>query len=264
MRNNDKPRILVFSMAFNGYQYLFRRSIETHRAYARTHGFDYAFIRKPYFTRLMLECTWLKIPLISSALANDYDWVCFVDADTEIRPDCPSLVSVMQPGKSVYMVNGCSGRVNAGVILVKKTREAIDMFARILKSFDKPLPPEDMVGWGDNGHVIHYTKHFEGLCILPSEWNNNRDPKMRDYIRHYSDGIMRKMYPWHPVTRIVAESTRLAQRVVQRCCERFDYPAGFPGRLYRLYTTCLSGQEHFAVLSKERMFESTMGTGMGA
>lgn len=245
---------LVFSMAFNGYQYFFRKSIETHRVYARTHGFEYAFIDRPRVTRLMLECAWLKLPLILSALARGYKWVLFVDADAEFRPGCPSIVSVVEPNKSVFMVNGHSGRVNSGVILVRNTPDTLEMFAKTLRGFDSTLPPEDFVGWGENGHVIHYTKHFDGLHILPAQWNNNRDPAMQDYIRHYSDGVMRNLYPWNPIVRILATTTRLAQRSAQRLSERFDFPAGFPDRLYKLYTACIKDEEHFEVLRKDEMF----------
>jgi hypothetical protein len=185
---------VVISMGFNGYQWKWRAAIQSHEAYCRKHNYNYVFVRKPAFTPLLMECAWLKLPLIISALSAQREWVLYLDCDAVISDDCPRIESVEELNKSLYMVNGFSGRVNAGVMLIKNDPPILQLLKEILANALSPIPPEDDVGWGENGHVIHYVKTFPGLKILGTEWNNNQNPQLKDYIRHYSAGPMRQHY----------------------------------------------------------------------
>lgn len=185
---------LVISMGFNGYQWLYDKNRKTHEAYCKRHGYEYVFIEKPAFTPLMMECAWLKIPLIVSALESGRPWVLYVDADIEIKPTTPAIETIIEDGKSIYMANGFSGRLNSGFILTANNNDLIEILRTILREALNPLPPEDDVGWGENGHVIHFVKDFPGLKTLTFEWNNNQFPDSDDFIRHYSAGIMREHY----------------------------------------------------------------------
>jgi hypothetical protein len=186
---------LVFTIGFNGYQDIYRRNVATQKRYADRHGMRHVLIDSPEQTDLLMESAWLKIPLIISALKRGWPWLLFIDIDAEIKASCPDFRTLESPGKDIYMAPGFSGRVNSGVIILKNTPLALAMMETILAHADAKIPPEDDVGWGENGHVIHYLKSYSGLQLLPFQWNNNRDPKADDYIRHYSAGPMRKHFP---------------------------------------------------------------------
>jgi hypothetical protein len=87
------------------------------------------------------------------------------------------------------------------VIIVKNSPEVRALFQRILDGAQKPLPPEDDVGWGENGHIIHFAKNSPLLEIIPPQWNNNHDPALADYLRHYSAGPMRPLYAPRPTEK---------------------------------------------------------------
>lgn len=180
-------------MGFNGYQHLFRRNVESQRRYAERFGFKYTFIEEPAYTPLLMESTWLKIPLLLAALATGAKWAFYMDTDVEVTARCPDFRCLDEENKDIFLANGHSGRVNAGVMLIKNTGSAQNLLRKILANAGKKVPPED-VAWGDNSNVIHYTKSYPGLKKIPAEWNNNRDPELQDYLRHYSAGPMRPHY----------------------------------------------------------------------
>ena len=87
------------------------------------------------------------------------------------------------------------------MIIVKNSPEVRALFQRILDGAQQPLPPEDDVGWGENGHIIHFAKDSPLLEIIPPQWNNNHDPALADYLRHYSAGPMRPLYAPRPIEK---------------------------------------------------------------
>lgn len=220
-------RPLVISMGFNGYQWMWRRVIESHKAYCDKYGYDYLFVEKPSFTTLTMECAWLKIPLILSALSSGREWAFFIDSDAVIAGDCPPIESLGEPGKSLFMVNGYSGRLNSGVIVARNEPEVRELLSKILESALMPLPPEDDIGWGENGHVLHYAKKFPGLKVLGTEWNNNQDPNLKDYVRHYSAGPMRHIYKFTWLERLMERLTFYYSRILARIV-----PPSEPRRFY--------------------------------
>lgn len=181
-------RTLVFTLALNGYQWRYSQLIKTHNHYASKHGYEYVAVTRPRFSMLGLEVAWLKIKLIQHALRAGYDWVMFLDADTQVSQSTPSIQELNQTGKSIYMGEGFSGRINSGVIIIKNSLQARTLFTTIINRATDPIPTEDDVGWGENGHIIHYAKNCDFVAVLDSKWNNNHDKALDDYIRHYSRG----------------------------------------------------------------------------
>jgi hypothetical protein len=201
-------RPLIFSMGFNYYDRIWARCIDTHRAYAERIGADYLFVGRAEPTPLVMEAAWLKIPLLMSALAAGREWVLFVDADAAFSSRAPDFRIEAEEGKDVYMAAGVTGRVNSGVIMVRNTPSAFDLFLTILANAGKKLPPEDVVGWGENGEVIHFSKNYSNLKYLPQSWNNNYDINLSDNIRHYSAGKMRAQYVFNE-SEVEAEASML-------------------------------------------------------
>ena len=203
------PRVLVFSIALNLYDTVYQANIESHRRYAARNGYHYTLVRRP-FGLTVRDSVWLKIPLLEAALNAGWDWVLFVDADCELREIAPPVSSVDCHDASVFLARGFSGNVNSGVIIAKNTSGGADFFARVWQAADTQVPEQD---WGENGHVIHFAKNFRGLSILDRRWNNNSDPQLADFIRHYSAGdCMRALYAfgWS------GHAARHASRVLQK------------------------------------------------
>jgi len=187
-------KTLIFSIALNGYQLLYRHCINSHRAYAKKYGYEYLVISRPYFTALGVECCWLKLTLMLEALKAGYDTVLFVDADAYIKTTAHELEPLLQPNKYLYLAKSYSGRFNSGVILVNNHIKIRQWLVDVIAARHLSVLPENDVGWGENGHIIEYTKNCQFVCLLDRRWNNTYDIDLSDYIRHFSCGPLRQNY----------------------------------------------------------------------
>ena len=91
----------------------------------------------------------------------------------------------------MYLAKSYSGRYNSGVLLIKNHNKVRRLLNTIVTARDKPILAENDVGWGENGHIIEYTKDCQFVSTLNRSWNNTYDPYLNDYIRHFSFGPLR-------------------------------------------------------------------------
>ncbi len=179
---------LMFTIATNGYNHIYRKCISSQKRYAAKNSYNYLLIdRLPWLTSPKASA-WLKIPLILQGLKAGYDWVFFIDADCAIRYDAPRFESIEVSDKFLYLARGFSGRVNSGVMLVRNTLETQHFFQNLLEQVDYSKIPESDKTLYENGHIIYYSKRCQFLHILDKRWNNNSDPTLDDYVRHFSGG----------------------------------------------------------------------------
>ena len=225
--------VLVFTLAFNGYDRLYGSCIKLQQAYAARYGYQYALLNQPRWTPLTREAAWAKIWLIRKALLDGWDWVFFIDCDAAPQPDAPPVQSLEEPGKDLFLAPGFSGRVNSGVMILKNSAGTLRFIEDIIENCEKPVPKEDALSWGENGHVIHYSKKHPGLKLLHHRWNNNRDPELDDYIRHYSNGPMRPHF--NP-----SSFEKLSFKLESKLAKAY-------GRLQRRFTGVKDNQEDLAV-----------------
>jgi hypothetical protein len=153
MKNN----VLVFSIALNGYQWLYKDCIASHKRYAERNGYAYQVVTRPYATSIGVECCWLKLTLMIEALDSGYDAVLFVDADAYIQTHTPKLSSVLLPNKYVYLAKSYTGRYNSGVILLKNHNKVRRWLNSIIIARNQPISAKNDVGWGENGHRVFTT-----------------------------------------------------------------------------------------------------------
>ena len=100
----------------------------------------------------------------------------------------------MQGDKSLFLAPGFSGRINAGVIIVKSTPELLAFFKNILDVCEMIIPKPDNAAY-ENGHMIHFGKNSPLVKMVPHElWNNNSKFDEQAYIQHFSNGKLRLKY----------------------------------------------------------------------
>lgn len=184
---------LLFTVGQNGYDVAYERCIESHRAYARRLGAEYEAIIEPKRMPDTAISAWLKIPVLLGALQSGYEWVGFIDADAEVRSTAPDFRDALKT-ESIGMVNGRSGRVNSGVILVRNSEVSRQFFRRVMGSIVEEIPDEARANLKyENGNVIFVTSELGGVEELDRRWNNTADRELDDFIRHYT-GPLRETY----------------------------------------------------------------------
>lgn len=194
----NKEKILVFSIALEGYSQLFKNCISSQKKYCEKYDLDYVLVNKSPRKLLPTEAAWLKLFLLRAALkTNKYNWIAFIDADCEIRDFSPLFINELNKYddiKSVFMAHGFSGRINSGVILLKNKPGALKYLNDVINNGDIPVPMEDEALY-ENGHMIYYGKTNPAVQILESvKWNNNQTIDEKSFIQHYSGGILREQY----------------------------------------------------------------------
>ena len=198
---------LVFCVALNHYDRIYAANLDSHRAYAERHGYAYALVNRPVWATVD-EAVWLKLELLRRALAAGWRQVLFLDADCALQAAAPALDQAAAATASVCLAPGFSGNLNSGVILVRNDEAARAFLERVIGLADTTVPEQD---WGENGHIIHVGKTHGGVTLLDRRWNNNADPALADFIRHYSaGGPMRPLYPFS----LGARALQLAVRTV--------------------------------------------------
>lgn len=179
-------KTLVYTIALNGYDERWEHCLQSHRKYAeRYRDYEYIAVTEAPKGTSLTDSVWLKISLMVKALEAGYAWVLWVDADCEIMPRCPRIQSLEKEGKSLYLAKGHSGRVNAGMMIVKNTLDTLCFYQLILENMEQKIPSKYRVLY-ENGHVIYYSLDKEYLDVIDQKWNNCIDPELNDYIRHYT------------------------------------------------------------------------------
>lgn len=110
------------------------------------------------------------------------------------------------------MARGYTGRFNSGVIIAQKHITTIQWLDEILLARKTDIPLEDSVGWGENGHIIHFSKQKSFVQTLPTEWNNTYKVNAKTYIQHENFGPLRKSKWLSSAHKCLSLITRLVQR----------------------------------------------------
>lgn len=189
-----KKNVLVFSIAMNGYQWLYGSLRKTHERYAKQHNYHYVSVTQPHSSFLGMEIAWLKVSLILQGLEAGYDWVVFLDADTEVSLETPAVETLNKSGKFMYVAKGYSGRLNSGVLILKNHQCVANYFKKALFFSQRPVDDDSYVGWGENGHLIQFAKNAFFIEYIHQRWNNNFVVDLQDFIRHYSMGPLRSEF----------------------------------------------------------------------
>lgn len=184
--------MLVFSIALNGYQWLYRNNLQTQRQYAHKINADYMLIDSPKVVAMGTECCWLKIPLILAALKKGYRYVLFLDADAYVNKTAPDIRRDLKDPPPILMAKGQSDRWNSGVIYAENCDDTFTFFNHVLSRRHTDVDSKNSVGWGENGHVIQVDHEINMISELPLRWNNTFDLHLNDHIRHFSAGKLRR------------------------------------------------------------------------
>ncbi len=209
------PTFLIFSIALNGYQTLYKQNLDSHQRYATRLGVPYIKVTRPFISKLGVECCWLKLCLIQEALKQGYDAVLFLDADTLIMPDSPDIRINFETNKYLYMSKGYTNRFNSGVMLVQQHPKVLKYLQQVIDNRFTTIPTEDSVGWGENGHLIHFAKQTNIVGTLDHKWNNTYDACCNDYIRHYNFGPMRRSLLRNLLHKLLSMTSRQINKTAE-------------------------------------------------
>ncbi|MHA7269806.1 hypothetical protein [Arthrobacter sp. HLT1-20] len=180
-------KILVFSIALNGYDIGYRTCLESQRQYAARIGADYCVATQPTVGDPALAA-WLKVTLLSASMEAGYDAVAYIDADCRVSTSAPSFVDVLSGSdEQICMALGRSGRLNSGVIFASNANASRSFFERVLASAVEDIPADARANLRfENGNIIYIESLIGGVDVIEGRWNNSYDRDMADHIRHFT------------------------------------------------------------------------------
>jgi len=218
-----KNKTLILSIALNGYQWMYRKELQSHLQYAKKYDYVHQAVTRPYVSALGVECCWLKLTLMRTALLSGYDTVLFLDADAMVNSDCPAVTDVFKTGKYIYMAKGYSERFNSGVLIARNNTQTIEWLTNVINARFNKVEKENDVGWGENGHVIELSKGVPFIVELDKKWNNTADYQLKDYIRHRNCGPLRTGFFNKFFHKVVFYLSANLLALVNRYQHRSDY-----------------------------------------
>jgi hypothetical protein len=182
-------KVAVLSIATNGYAAVFEDCLNSQRLYCRRFDYDYFVVEgSPPWGIGASESSWLKIPLLLRFLkSKNYSWVCFFDADCFVQACCPKIETVDDGHRYAFLGNDVTGRVNAGVMLIKTGAPSIRLLRRIAWSAWVPsrFVPKECKNLYENGHVIWMCRNSEHVGILDPRWNYSHGMQVEgEYVSH--------------------------------------------------------------------------------
>lgn len=196
-------KTLLFSIALNGYQWIYNKELNSHKRYANKYNYDYQAVTRPHFSSMGVECCWLKLTLMRTALLAGYQRVMFIDADAMVKQNCPRVETLFINNKYIYMAKGYSKRFNSGVLIVRKNKQVIDWLTRVIDSRMLNITNKNSVGWGENGHIIELSQNCPFICEIDQKWNNTYNRNMTDFIHHKNSGPLRSSLINNFIHRII-------------------------------------------------------------
>jgi hypothetical protein len=210
---------LIFSIALNGYQWLYHKELDSHHQYANKQGYDYQAVTRPYFSKLGVECCWLKLTLMQQAFNAGYEVVVFLDADAFVQASCPPIETVFKPHKYFFMAKGYTERFNSGVLIAKNESKVREWLNLLINHRNHQVTEQSNVGWGENGHIIEFSQNCSFIQELNNKWNNTFDSKLDDYIRHENFGPLRTNFLYNLIHKLISRTSRLLQKINRPICK---------------------------------------------
>ena len=178
------PRILLLSVAVNGYALVFKDNLSSHARYAHRNGYTHCVVDRAGKIASS-HAPWLKVVLTLEALRRGYDLVIAIDADCLIRDNAPEIACVLRSGKCLYMARGFSGRLNSGFFVAVNSAGCLQLLEEVVGNCEREVDDRD---WGENAHFDYFAAQYSGLQELDARWNNNFRPGLNDYVRHFCGG----------------------------------------------------------------------------
>ncbi len=216
--------LVLVTIALEGYKFLFKECITSHKRYCKEHGYDFVLIDDLNISLKPEESSWIKLSLVKNLLKS-YKYVVFLDCDCYIAPNTPPISALLEnSNKSLFMAKGFSGRFNAGVIFFKSDEYTFRFLDDIKNAADFPVP-DDCKAPYENGHIIHISNSYlDKIETLSTElWNNNIELSDKSYITHYSGGRLRPYYINNKVSFISRVSYGLYRRINRKVRKNADF-----------------------------------------
>jgi len=197
--------MILLCLASNSYKLRYLSCIKSQENYCYRYKCTYRLI-----SGADSEKNWkrAKIEEIEYLLENTEEDICLIDADCYIKDTCPPM-NFTHTEKSIYYVNGKSGRLNSGFLYFKNNDQTKKFIKDLKEKLKKNIPRGKgyfVTAEGENGHIIWLQDEYKqnGIDIfhaLPVLWNCT-SPKLENeaYVLHFTNDLKKRFNYYNNVS----------------------------------------------------------------
>lgn len=189
--------MILLCLASDDYLAKYKFCIESQKKYCLKYNYTYKLITGKQEAR-----NWKRSKIDElEALLKSSD-VCLIDADCFIKSNSPAFETFLTE-KSIYYVNGKSGRLNSGFLYFKNDDLSKKFIKELKEKLNLSVPKGKgyfVTESGENGHIIWLKAEYEERNELifqeiPNLWNCT-SPNLQDqaYVLHFTNYLKNYLY----------------------------------------------------------------------
>jgi hypothetical protein len=194
--------MIVLCIASDNYKLKYLPCIESQEKYCNRMNYTYTLVSGPDDSRNWKRA---KVEELSSIINITNDDILLIDGDCYIKDICPPI-DFLTEDKSIFYVNGKSGRLNSGFLYFKNNSYSKDFVKELLEKLNEPIPRGHgyfVTSEGENGHIIWLQNEWikSGKSFFQEidvEWNC-ANPKLKEtaYILHFTGLLKKEIYKYN-------------------------------------------------------------------
>lgn len=194
--------MILLCTASNNFIEKYKFCIDSQENFCNKNNYKYRLVRGEKEQRNWKRA---KIEELQELLTYEKEDICLIDSDCYIKNTCPSFSTFIDNSKSIFFVNGKSGRLNSG-FLYFKNNDSSKQFINDLQNNLKHNVPRGkgyfVTKEGENGHIIWLKDEYEkaGQNIfqeISKKWNCSSPALKKDaYILHFTNDLKKEYYKY--------------------------------------------------------------------
>lgn len=205
--------MILLCTASDDYIEKYKPCISSQMIYCRKHGYTYKLIQGSQESRNWKRA---KIDELENLLNTTEEDVCLIDGDCLIKDRTPAI-DFLNKKKSIFYVNGKSGRLNSGFVYFKNNQHSKDFIKELKEKLKLSIPRGKgyfVTTEGENGHIIwlqdEWTQAGRNVFQQISfEWNCASPVfKERAYILHFTGPLKKEIYKYNDRIRSSSKSKK--------------------------------------------------------
>jgi len=186
--------IKILCVADTEYIKKYQPCIDSQIDYAKFHNYEHILITGEKEGRNWKHS---KIDELEFLLKNTQDDIILIDGDCYIKDSCPPINFTIEK-KSIYYVDGKSGRLNSGFLYFKNDEYSLEFVKELKEKLNFPVPRGKgyyVTKEGENGHIIWVKNEWEDadkniFKKISKLWNCS-SPKIKEtaHILHFTNDL---------------------------------------------------------------------------
>ena len=205
--------MILLCTASDDYIEKFKPCISSQAIWCKKYGYSYNLIRGSQESRNWKRA---KIDELEYLLNNTDEDICLIDGDCYIKDRCPPI-DFLNKKKSIFYVNGKSGRLNSGFLYFKNNDHSRNFIKELKEKLKLPIPRGQgyfVTTEGENGHIIWLQDEWSNngknvFQQISFEWNC-ASPRLKEkaYILHFTGSLKKEIYKYNENLRGTSKSKK--------------------------------------------------------